>query len=161
MNNKDILLRQKQLLEEQLHLVNLHLDMEDSNKNLEPFKKWEPKGGAWYVKADGVAEDTSYESSDVIYRNFGLEFETEEEARKAREFYRFYNRLYKLAQEMNAHYEKDSDSDYCVYYDIHSHIWDYNVIDKESSIEGVFTSEEAAVDACDIMNTEKWRIPTR
>jgi hypothetical protein len=73
--------------------------------------KWEPKGGDYYIEIDGcVNHSTTINSS----REFGIERETEEQAGRAAEWMRKFNRLmcwfdenapepYKLGGETEGH----------------------------------------------------------
>lgn len=70
----------------------------------EKNKKWEPKGGEWWVDYMGRV---FCDNTNSTIRKSGLEFETKEAAEKAAIAYRRYHRLYKLAEELNEGWEPD------------------------------------------------------
>jgi len=96
----------------------------DEEKN----KKWEPKGGDWYV---------NHKNS----RAAGLEFETSSSADKASAAYRRYHRLYKLAEELNEGWEPDweeTDQKFYIYYDHGSKKYDYCYHNSHQTVGGVY-----------------------
>lgn len=79
---------------------------------------WEPKGGEWYVRHALVSRASSTDEC----RQYGIEFETEEAAEKARKVLTIYNRLYKLAEELNEGWTPDwSDSNQLKFHVCFSH----------------------------------------
>lgn len=52
-------------------------------------ERWEPKGGEWYVYGNGnILSDNSVK----VFRQFGLEYQTEKQAKWARDKMRSFNR---------------------------------------------------------------------
>lgn len=120
----------------------------DEEKN----KKWEPKGGRYYVSISGKAEEGV---SAPRCKGFGNEFETKEAADKASVAYRRYNRLYKLAEELNEGCEpdwKETDQKFYVYYDHGSKKYNYCYNNSHQTVGVVYFKDVNTVNkALDII----------
>lgn len=123
-------------------------EMIEKEKN----KKWEPKGGDWFVDIEG---DVREGFSDAASSNFGAEFETEAAANKASIAYRQYHRLYKLAEELNEGWEPDWSNRYYgkwfICYSISDERWiiEYTLNYKQPTTV-YFKSKEAVTKALEI-----------
>lgn len=118
---------------------------------------WEPKNGTYYLDLSGSTCKIMCPRGD---NHTGDLFETRKAAEKAAKFFTFYQRLYQLALECNAKYsgaEYTSD----VIFGNHSGNGWTRVSRRDSKVpSSMFTSAQAAKAACDIMNRDKWVMPT-
>lgn len=96
-----------QLTNEQYHAL-----MQGESVTIEPPKpkaeKWQPKGGEWFVNARGEIERLPTEQ---VTREFGVEYQTKEQAEKARNAMRKYNRLLAWLAENDDGWVADWDND--------------------------------------------------
>lgn len=120
----------------------------------EPVKKWEPKGGDWFIGNCGRAyqlESTGYS------KECGLERETQEQAERAGVEMRRFHRLLALRDELyvgkDVNWLNDKEEKYSLYYSHEKGKWelDWNVTNE--SIQPYFTSLESAEKACDMLNS--------
>ncbi|MGZ3922004.1 MAG: hypothetical protein ACXVC7_17010 [Bacteroidia bacterium] len=101
----DQLLKQKQDIEEQIKLI----EQEPLNK------KWEPVGGEYTIDAEG---DVFYGEPSHDYSFFGTERQTKEQAEKARDKMRVFNRLLAYHDEFCPDFEfVAGDENYIVHFD--------------------------------------------
>ncbi len=77
-----------------------------------PELEWSPKGGEWFFGASGVGES----KSTSVCKEFGIEFETGQEAEEAYITFRNYHRLYKLQQELDDGWKLEPNSTKQTYY---------------------------------------------
>jgi len=129
-------------------------------KEAEKHVPWEPThwgSTSPYVGLDGIAHNSAAYKS---WAKTGRVFQTIEAAEKASKFFTFYQRLYQLALECNAkHRSPNSMHRFCVACDAGP--WTTgNGLGGRGFIDQLFTSKAAAQEACDIMNRDKWIIPT-
>ena len=116
---------------------------------------WDPAkhAGCYYISA----ASNIFKDGGALERLNGRTFQTREDAEKASKFFTFYQRLYQLALECNAKH-KELRHQYILFSGSH---WQ-----RESCSNGYydpssfFTSYAAAQEACDIMNRDKWIMPT-
>lgn len=88
--------KQQQINELEQQIVFLNQELNDLK---EPeCEKWNPKGGEWFINGYGGVMN---QSSNRLCAKTGIEFQTEQSANDASKAYRFYHRLYKLAEELN------------------------------------------------------------
>lgn len=115
-------------------------------------RKWQPKGGGWWVDAEGevVEVETSGASKD-----FGTERQTKEQALRAAVEMRRFNRLLALRDELCGDELVDWESEGGKYFLTFSHRdkkW-MVILDKNyEHITPYFISEEMAEHACDLLN---------
>lgn len=117
--------------------------------------KWEPKGGDWYVEGDGEARRVASIDST---RKFGIEFDTKEAAEKAAKYYRFINRLYKLAEELNEGWEPDwqnDDTKLCVVFNYNTNSFDCHPRKSLDNLTPTFRDRETVNKAIEILNQEE------
>jgi len=144
----------------QLELQALDLAEEINKlKEAEKHVPWSPKGGDWaYEGISAISQGSSTDSSENA--KCGCSFRTEEAAIKASKFFTFYQRLYQLALECNAKHGpvstrfrpvQDSWGKWAYY--------SYETTSSRST-ELLFTSTGSIKEACDIMNRDKWIMPT-
>lgn len=124
-------------------------------------KKWTPQvyNDGYYISAAGKIYKTAHGNA-LNERDAGRTFKTHEAAKKANEFFRFYQLLYQLALECNAKHTEDGKHTQCyVFFSIgkNEFSW-YNASGQRTG--SFFTSREAAQTACEIMNRDKWIMPT-
>lgn len=120
------------------------------SKPSESTKKWEPKGGNFYV---GTGGSVSMFDSRVFTKEFGMERQTREQAERAAIEMRRFNRLLALRDELCGDDVLDLYSDskkYCLFY-----------VDKEwrhtdtsvMVLTPYFTTKDSAQKACDMLNS--------
>jgi len=116
-------------------------------------KKWEPKGGDFFV---GAGEVYKFYTSDKA-RIFGAERETKEQAERAAVEMRRFNRLLALRDELyvgkDVNWMNHKEEKYSLYYSHEVGRWelDWNVTNE--SIMPYFASLESAEKACDMLNS--------
>jgi len=128
----------------------------------ERSKLWTPpvhKDG-YYISAAGSVYKTAHGNA-LKEKDAGRTFETRETAEKAAKFFKFYQRLYQLALECNKiHSAHSVYNRHYIYFNTETNKFGwYSTIDNNRT-DGFFTSHEAAKAACDIMNRDKWVLPT-
>ena len=117
-------------------------------------KKWEPKGGDFFVGAGG---SVSMYDSRTFTKEFGMERETRDQAQRAAKEMRRFNRLLALRDELyvgkDVNWLNDKEEKYSLYYSHEKGKWelDWNVTNE--SIQPYFTSLESAEKACDMLNS--------
>jgi hypothetical protein len=139
---------QTTIKETQALVEKLQKELEESKKP----KKWEPKGGSWYITGMGmVKKGPTYKDTAAC----GLEFETQDAALNAYKEYKTYHRLYKLAEELNEGWEPDWKSTapkFYIYRDSDGHLVVDYVIEVRLLAGILFKSREVANNAVDIIN---------
>jgi predicted translin family RNA/ssDNA-binding protein len=140
MNEKlEQLLKQKAEIEEQIKLI------EQENK------KWEPVGGDYCVFSDGEIDKSS--SLDKS-RLFGTERPTQEQAEKARDKMRVFNKLLAYHDEFCADYEfVKNKNNYFVYFDENNKIYDLDYNDAHYTLGVVYFNYEIARELVDKLNS--------
>lgn len=98
------------LLEDEVYLNGELVAYLGQKTELESGKQWHPanKGTRWGVSSDGAVDLVSYPISDEATKlglKHGLMFDSKEAAEKAFIRQHRYNRLYKLAEELNGGWE--------------------------------------------------------
>jgi hypothetical protein len=117
------------------------------------IKKWQPKGGDWWVDAEGevVKVETSGASKD-----FGTERHTEEQAQRAAVEMRRFNRLLALRDELCGDdvptLESSNISKYFIVYNGFENTWDVSAMYK-GFVTPCFKTEQQARRACDMLNS--------
>lgn len=97
---------EQKLKEAQALVDKLHQEVEEAKKP----KPWNPPHkDAWGVTRTGEVMCTGPHSKVA---EFGMHFDTKEAAEKAAKAYRFYHRLYKLAEELNKGWEPAWENEY-------------------------------------------------
>ena len=119
---------------------------------------WEPKNGTYYLDLTGYPREIMCARKDN--RNGDL-FETRKAAEKAAKFFTFFQRLYQLALECNATHGPTSLTYVFGVRRSEGRKWVVTSRDQENSYPTqFFTSRQAAGEAADIMNRDKWVMPT-
>lgn len=119
----------------------------------EPVKKWEPKGGDFYV---GTGGSVSMIDSRVFTKEFGLERKTREQAERAAIEMRRFNRLLALRDELCGDDEVNWSSDslkYYVFYSFRQKVWLWTESQYLITTTVYFTTTYAAQKACDMLNS--------
>lgn len=137
------------LKEAQALVDKLKNELEEAKKP----KKWEPEDGDWGINHYGDILHIPDHLSER--RSFGFQFKTQQAAAAAAKAYRFYHRLYKLAEELNEGWEPDwSDSGQQKFYIWFNtgRAWEVGRIYTSRSPERIyFKSEYAAKKAIQIL----------
>jgi hypothetical protein len=134
--------QQKAEIEEQIKLI----EQEKLNK------KWEPVGGEYCVFSDGDVANCDLTIKD--YRLFGTERPTQEQAEKARDKMRVFNRLLAYHDEFCADYEFiDGQHNYYIYYnnDANKYLTSFNT--RDIVIGFVFFPEYIAKELVEKLNS--------
>jgi len=132
-------------------LQNRVRELEQQIQSVVGVKKWEPKGGNWFIYGDGG-----------IYEGIALETEraTQAQAQRASvEMCRF-NRLLALRDELCGELCGDDVDDleenketYFVFYSKQSNMWKKDYILNIKFETPLFTSHDSAQKACDMLNS--------
>jgi hypothetical protein len=109
-------------------------------------KKWEPKGGNYYINGNIVC--TSVTSTS--YREAGLEYQTEEHAKKALRIMTRRNRLLAWISENGGFYH---DADWGVYFDPYYNKYLNCQFDETPDITQILMTEEQADELCRLLNS--------
>ena len=137
----------------QANLAAVQKRLEDMSKP----KKWEPKGGDWYVDYEGYP---SYAPHTETERIVGSEYPTYEGAASAAPFITFYKRLCCLAQELNP--SGKVGGNYGVFNPCDSPLepceWRVASGWKNDPL-GLFETMLAAKQAAFILNRDGWELP--
>ena len=152
-NNTQTLQERLRVAEEEIAFVRKQLEVPEP---VVPVVPWEPSGGDFFLNARGVVVS---KTSDILYEEAGVEFQTQQAAEKASEFYRFYHRIYKLSEECNARHPSTGQY-YMIFRDLEQNIWKISRFMCPSSPLILFTSDPSAHEACAIMNRDGWVLPT-
>ena len=106
----------------QQEITELQKQLEEKQKALSAMPdKWEPKGGKYYIFADGCV---CRGDSDTDYRLFGNEYATREQAEKAAKAMRAHNRLLAYVAEFAPDYEFEfNEKNWAVFYDEMEKLW--------------------------------------
>lgn len=118
--------------------------------------KWEPQEGAWYIDLAGCVSRYNANITENI-KNFGVTYQTEEQAEWARDKMRTHNRLLAWLAENDDGWREDWRED-------NNGNWgvDYSFVDKEyttydysytKDLIGIFMSEENANKLCKLLNS--------
>lgn len=110
---------------------------------------WEPKGSRYIVQGNSTITCLMSDSYVVA----GAAFNSMEAAEQAAEWYRFYHRLYKLAEELQ---DGRVGGKYYVYFE--DGRWRFSW-DTTTTTGHLFTSLSTSRQAVDIMNRDGWRLP--
>ena len=128
-------------------------------KEAEKHVPWSPKGGDWtYEGISCITHGSSTDGSENA--KCGCSFKTEEAAIKASKFFTFYQRLYQLALECNAKHDIPNSMKHRYSVACDSGPWTAASTGSMGFIDQLFTSSDAAQEACTIMNRDKWIMPT-
>ena len=121
------------------------------NKHIEKAK-WSPKGGEWSVDAQGSI--INYLKSNLKCREFGTEYQTKEQAEKARDAMRNHNRLLAWLAENDDGWKADwSDIQrkYFVYL-VRDGLYRVSYITLHKALGTVYMSEANANKLCKLLN---------
>jgi hypothetical protein len=123
----------------------------------EENEPWEPSGGDYSTFCSGSISDYPvYRTED--YQRFGASFKTEEQAKAASKRMRFFNRLCKLAEELNPS-GKVGGMHYVFYVESDSEWRRNKYYTNCRDINCVFETDGAAQRAAEIMNRDWWEMP--
>ena len=127
-------------------LQNRVRELEQQIQSVVGVKKWEPKGGNWFIYGDGG-----------IYEGIALETEraTQAQAQRAAVEMRRFNRLLALRDELcgdDAVGRKDCRK---VYFAYGQKIWRVSANVSCETITPYFTTQQMAEHACDLLNDGK------
>ena len=144
----------KELEEAKKHIADVEKQLKERKKEI-----WQPRGGEYFIGPSGNIYDLdgAYNDHKDILRENGVKFETKEAAEKAYEFYRFYHRLYKLAEECNSMFPKTGL--HSIHFDSSGCNWYSSPKTLSRSVDTFFTSYRSVELAIEIMNRAKWRLP--
>jgi hypothetical protein len=122
---------------------------------------WEPThwgSTAPYVGLDGSAHNSAAYTS---WAKAGRVFRTAAEAaEKASAFFTFYQRLYRLALELNEKHGKPNNMwRTSVFYSETTNAFTTDECMNTGDISHLFNTKKAAKEACNIMNRDKWVMP--
>lgn len=147
-----IMRQQRDLLNEGIKTLEHHIKKKE-NETPDPVVPWEPKGGAYTALYSGAV------SKHPVVSHTGRTFPTKEAAEQASKFFAFYQRYYSLAMEMNEKHKAEGKKNY---YSVacDSGPWTTASIGSFGFIDQLFTSKAAAQAAADIMNRDRWMLPT-
>lgn len=143
-----------QLTDEQYNAL-----MQGESVTIEPPKpkieKWQPKGGEWSVKQNGKLLRCN---SVTEFRIFGTEYQTEEQAEKARDAMRTHNRLLAWLAENDdgwvANWRDDDQGKYYVY-SVHTpegKVYRFNINWNDCGLGTVYMSKNNALKLCKLLN---------
>lgn len=122
-------------------------------RQVEVVKKWEPAGGRWYINSDGGIINMG---TTPHTRLFGLERPTYEQAERAYDEMRRFNRLLALRDELCGDFHIDWKNGKRNYYIYFAHSDDLWFISADTSCQNVmpyFSTQELAQRACDMLNS--------
>lgn len=120
----------------------------------EPVAKWQPKGGNWWISKFGKVQ-MSYHDATSSMKEFGMERQTEEQAKRAAVEMRRFNRLLALRDELCGDEVVDWESGCGKYFLTFSHRdkkWMVILDTNYEHITPYFITEEMAEHACDLLN---------
>ena len=97
--------------------------------------KWQPSAnGDFYITGDNQIDN--YPSEKHV--DFGVVFETLDQAKKAQAAFRKYHRAYQLALELNDGWEPEWDSSCTIYYLAYDHVYsDYKIFHDSADFENL------------------------
>jgi hypothetical protein len=160
---KDLEEMQRRVADDQLFIANKIEALREKLATPEPVVPWEPSGGSFYIEISGATIKRSSIPAHPIWTTWtkaGRSFKTEEAAAKASEFFTFYQRLYQLALECNAKHGSRTNIKYSVYVFADGLLKSFPVAADAGHIGSFFTSYQSAQEACEIMNRDRWVVPT-
>ena len=139
----------------QQEIAELQKQLEEKQKALSAMPdKWEPKGGKYYIFADGCV---CRGDSDTDYRLFGNEYSTREQAEKAAKAMRAHNRLLAYVAEFAPDWEPDwldvEQSKYYVSFSCKHMCWDPMVARETISAGVVYMPMGVAEELCKKLNS--------
>ena len=122
-------------------------ELDEEIKKLEAVKVWDPVVGDWFICADGVIHNGS---STKLYNRFGTERQSREQAEKARDKMRVFNRLL-------AYVDEFSNSSECNYYYIATDKngeYDWHRCESMNiSLCTIYMPKQVAIDLCAKLNS--------
>lgn len=114
-------------------------------------KQWHPIGGEYCITPTG---DVSMAPSDTDYGAFGTERPTKEQAEKARDEMRAFNRLLAYRDEFDPDFEYDDGWNFYIEIDIDdSRKYTYDSDMNYKRVGVVYMSEKVAEELCDKLNS--------
>ena len=127
-------------------LQNRVRELEQQIQSVVGVKKWEPKGGNWFIYGDGG-----------IYEGIALETEraTQAQAQRASVEMRKFNRLLALRDELCGDEVVNFNNrafNYYLYFNHADKSWDIDFNDEYEAIMPYFTTRELAQKACNMLN---------
>jgi len=155
--------RQRQVAADQSDITREIKELCKALATSEQMVPWEPSGGSFYIEISGATIKRSSIPAHPIWTTWtkaGRSFKTEEAAAKASEFFTFYQRLYQLALECNAKHRSRTNTKYSVYVFADGLLKSFPVAADAGHIGSFFTSYQSAQEACEIMNRDRWVVPT-
>ena len=138
----------------QKELQELKVKVAELESRIVKTKKWQPKGGDWYISGNG--KTFCYTTRNQGCSEFGTERATQAQAERATVEMRMFNRLLALRDELCGNKEVDWTNDeekYYVYFSHESGAWYVSSDEFCKSIQPYFTSENVAQKACDMLNS--------
>jgi len=119
----------------------------------EPAKQWEPQCGRWYILYDGSVDVGSTSNGS---RSYGVEYQTEKQAKLAAKQMRSFNRLLAYVAEFDNNWVHDWANEksrkYYVYKDRTTNRWEIEHAYVSQSVQ-VYMSEKCANDLVAKLNT--------
>lgn len=120
--------------------------------------KWRPEGGLWLIHDGGYVGKTSRNFDNE--RNFGTLRKNKEQAEKARDKMRVFNRLLAYVDEHAPDYEPDwgasNEKKWFVFYDHPAKQWDVGYCTLVQRPSCIFMPNEVAIKLADDLNS--WRV---
>ena len=142
---------------EALTSLNINYLEVETNKDKEAKEEWNPSGGDYVITHNGTITNDGQTSTNSA-RDYGAEFDDQDQAEQASKDYKRYHRLYRLALELNNGWTANWDDmteKYSIYYNNDSkklEIANYSRLAHLSVV--LFKSEKIAQKAIDILGDE-------
>lgn len=143
----------KAKLEKQIE--EMEAKLQEMREELNHKKQWEPEGGTFTIMSDGNL--SAIVPSMPNHRNFGTERKTKEQAEKARDKMRVFNRLLSYVDEHAPDYEPDWDDiepeKYCIAYNYLHEKWEKIANNYLQTIGAVYMPRTVAENLCRKLNS--------
>jgi len=144
--------REDEMKKREQRLEELRKQREELTKEieqLESIKVWEPEGGDYYVRDNGDVLDCPTDSGTKL---FGTERKTREQAEKARDKMRVFNRLLAYVDEACGGYDFVMDGDnYYIELNNGVYIMDFDV--NFMKVGAIYMPEQVAIELCKKLNS--------
>ena len=129
-------------------LAELQAEIDKVRAEIENPEKWQPTGGAWYVRLDGVASYTVFDVVPDESVEFGLYCETEADAKELSTLVRSLARQFQWLKENDDGWEPDWDNKHqekhFVYHDCLGKNWHAESNSSDRHIGVVYMSRDNA-----------------
>ena len=123
-----------------------------SQKEELEVKQWEPVGGVWYVDYEGGVLDGVFSTDET--RLFGVERPTEEQAEKARDKMRVFNRILAYVDKYCPDFEYDADEcNFYIEYSYNTGRYEYDSDGTYKRVGAVYMSQDVAEELCRKLNS--------